>query len=305
LVVGQQRHEFEAFLQERISTVRLLKAVNGDAMALRRHCPDLCLRGLEPFQCDSLNQEMQCQRQLHQNVVLAEQALQKTHKIPDPEAICRLAQARSEWARLRARQLANLDELEVKIMESSSSLDERRRSLSSAQIGMENLMLTQQQQRRASMSTALGLSPATPRRVPVDLAILKEWNAKFLQDIRQKSGTSRRTSSLPVLSLSEKTAESRRALQDSLGGLQSAPSSALECGEPPKDNPTADPSFRFPVRRDSLVGLRRESFLAKAPNSAMGTLAAAAAAVSAGGAVTEACFRFPVRRDSLSNVHWN
>lgn len=311
------RFDFEGFLQERISTVQLLKAVHGDAMLLRQHAPDLCLRGLEPYQCETLNQEMQCQRQLHQNVVLAEQSIQKAqNKKPDAEAICRLAQARSEWARERARYLASLDELEVKM--GYMSLDDselRRRSLVAAQLGLENLMLTQQR-RRSSLSSLV--SPPTSRRVPVDLAILKEWNAKFLKDIQQNVG-SWSNSKLPVAvsSLSEKTAESRRALQHSLQLFSNKYTSGEDAKKNPSNTSSNDPSFRFPLRRDSLVGLRRESLFAaktaapgpaqlpaSAPTPSLATLAAAAAAVSTSG-TSEACFRFQVRRDSLSNIQWS
>jgi len=358
--------------------------VQGDSIALRQYCPDVCLRGLEPYQQNSVNQELQCQRQWHQRVVLAEQSLQKRNKQDSPERLRALAEERSDWARQRARQLANLDELEVQLADAEPQM--RRRSLATAQLGMENLMLTQQrkhqhQRRRAStigIATAasnnllnnnnntsssssslpsLGLSS---RRVPVDLAILKEWNAKFLHDMRQKGGVPSSTTpntspTLPisssssttittatpssVTSLSEKTAQSRLALQRQRQSLlgSSAGNTAMSfhnhnCGSDLLASKDADgaPSFRFALRRDSLVGLRRESLIAARAaaaaaaadpatstsnssggasmpshmNPAMMAVTAGNPASSAATTLTDACFRFPVRRDSLSSVHW-
>lgn len=351
------RNDFEEFLRDRISSIRLLKVVEGDAAALRKHCPDLCLRGLEPYQCDTLNQELQCQRQLHLRDVLREQTLHKGK--PNPETIRELAQARSKYAQQRARQLGSMDELEVQRDGNPKNLKTavRRLSLASAQLGLENLMLgeiqqrhQQQQQRRASLTTGLGLPYSRQRRMPVDMAILKEWNAMFLQDIRQKNGTANLPTNTAPKSLSDKTAESRALLQQrdslllqtALGGanatapltqgygglLQKTSNNTLGYDDLlRKTDATANACtassannlFRFSQKRDSLslVGLRRESYLAAGkqqqkqvaattPTCSLGTLAAAASAVSAGGPILGSdCFRFAVRRDSLSNLHWN
>jgi hypothetical protein len=305
-----QRGDFEAFLKERVATIRLLQAVRGDALALRTHCPDLCLRGLEPFSCNTLNLEMQCQRQLHLRVVLNEQTLQKSAKC-DPERIRLLAQERSEWARMRAQQLASLDEMEVSSLENQIALAAmtRRRSLASAQLGLEKLAIGQQPQRRATLShtaTTFNQVGLASRRLPVDLAILKEWNAKFLADIRAKAQHRRSTTAAPtaipnpggstITSLSDRTAESRRALQRGslvfqrsllpdpivTNSLNTAPSSGgvQGCGEQlinanslsnnKYSTGVADaPTFRFDLRRDSLslVGLRREALMASRPTS--------------------------------------
>ncbi|CAB9516555.1 expressed unknown protein [Seminavis robusta] len=387
------RADFENFLKERIATIRLLKLVQGDASALRTHCPDLCLRGLEPYQSTTLNQEMQCQRQWHLRVVLSEQSLQKSSKA-DPERLRQAAEERSEWARMRAQQLGSLDEQEATgrapaFLSENLTAAIRRRSLASAQLGMERLVLNQQPQfpqqqpRRASLPhIATTTTTATPiglasRRVPVDLAILKEWNAKFLADIKSQlpngSASANNTTSPTatvgnIQTLSDKTAESRRALQSGLFRRTSLPlpsnsalfgsnsvSRSTSLNTAVVGNPlgygeqlingmnasitnkkeelrvtATNPSFRFPVRRDSLVGLRRESFLASRTNGMSETYTMAnndissslsnresAAATSAKtapkadppapglNALAEACFRFPVRRDSLSNVHWD
>lgn len=317
LLYPLKRRDFEDFLRDRVATIRLLKMVQGDATALREHCPDVCLRGLEPYECNSLNQELQCQRQWHQRVVLAEQSLQKKQKQDLPERIRRLAVERSEWAGQRARQLASMDEMEVKLADAEPQM--RRKSLATAQIGMENLMLTQQhqqQRRRATLSLVntasrnpVGLSSG---RVPVDLAILKEWNAKFMDEIRKKGGVP--SSSAPptttvasppnmpsVSSLSDKTAQSRMALQR--GVATSMATSQLGYGEMLTSKDATAACFRFPVRRDSLVGFRRESLMASRAAALTGGAAAASSSTSPSAATGG--FRFPVRRDSLSNVHWN
>lgn len=337
--------DFQGFLKDRVATIRLLKMVRGDANTLRDQCPDVCLRGLEPYQCTSLNQDLQSQRQWHQRVILAEQSLQRKQKREFPERIRRLAVERSEWAGTRARQLAALDEMEVQLADAEPQM--RRRSLATAQIGMENLMLSRQhqhqhQRRRASTmahnTSSSNVPTAAGRRVPVDMAILREWNAKFMADMRSKNGgaapTTTATSSYPAASaavgatdtrsltnnmnaaslsssLADKSAQSRMALRrqsDSLlspGVAASMAASTLGYGEhlsSSKDH-AAGPSFRFPLRTDSLVGLRRESLMASRAAALAGV--AAATSSSASPSAATGGFRFPVRRDSLSNVHWS
>ena len=337
----KQKLDFEGFLKDRVATIRLLKMVQGDAAALRDHCPEVCLRGLEPYESNPLNQELQCQREWHQRVVLAEQTLQKKEKRDSPDRIRQLAVERSEWAGERARQLASLDEMEVKLADAEPQL--RRRSLASAQIGMQNLSMLsqqrQQQRRRASLSLTSGANVGrTPsQRAPVDMAILKEWNAKFMEDMRKKGSVptpTSATSAAPTLtgmttgstpgstsmasaisSLSEKTARSRMALRrqsDSLMSPGVAASMAtngtrmgLGYGELLTSNKDATAAcFRFPVRRDSLVAFRRESLLANRTAALAGVAASTSSSGTSPAAATGG-FRFPVRRDSLSNVHWS
>ena len=310
--------------------------VHGNATTLSDQCPDVCLRGLEPYESNPLNQELQCQREWHQRVVLAEQSLQKKEKQYLPDRIRQLALERSEWAGERARNLAALDELEVKLSDAEPRL--RRLSLASAQIGMQNLSILsqqrQQQRRRASLS--LISSNATrnlPRRAPVDLAILKEWNAKFMDEMRKNGGVStasspaatgvltgatQKSTELPssITSLSDKTAQSRLALRrqsDSLripgasGALASMATTNGNLGYDellisPNTKDVSGNGFRFPVRRDSLIAFRRENLLS---NRAASLAASATSSSSATTSATTGGFRFPVRRDSLSNVHWS
>lgn len=317
--------------------------VQGDSAALRDHCPEVCLRGLEPYESNPLNQELQCQREWHQRVVLAEQSLQKKQKQESPDRIRQVAVERSEWAGERARQLASLDEMEVKLADAEPQL--RRRSLASAQLGMQNLSMLsqqrQQQRRRASLSLTssanVGRTPS--QRAPVDMAILKEWNAKFMDDIRKKGGVLTPTSansatptvtgliagstlgstsmSASISSLSEKTAQSRMALRRQSDSLMSPGVAAsvatnssrlgLGYGDLLASTTSKDATaacFRFPVRRDSLVGFRRESLLANRTTALVG-VAASTSSSSTSPSAASGGFRFPVRRDSLSNVHWS
>jgi len=341
----------------------------GDVTALRGHCPDICLRGLEPYQCNSINQELQCQREWHQRIILAEQSLQKSQQQDLPDRIRTLALERSEQAGQRARHLATLDELEIKLADAEPQL--RRRSLAMAQLGMENLMLSKQDEQRRRVSLSLTPNPASTTcssssssssplelslsssrtRMPVDLNVLKEWNAKFMEEFRRNGGVSSssvptnsapltlassaattttdpsstfkidatkfgagRKTMLSISSLSEKTAQSRLALQKTRESLlrpslvKSGP--PVFCGEA-----KVTTGFSFPTRRDSLVGLGRESFLAgraaALADTAAGTFLAknttptTTTTTTTSPSASTGGFRFAVRRDSLSNVDWS
>lgn len=307
-----------------MATIRLLKMVQGNATALRENYPEVCLRGLEPFESNPLNQELQCQRERHQRVVLAEQSLQRREKQDLPDRIRQLAVERSEWAGERARSLASLDEMEVKLADAEPQV--RRRSLASAQIGMQNLSILseqrQQQRRRASLSlTDSNATRSLSRRAPVDLAILKEWNARFMDEMRKKGSVAATSSptatgvmagstggtDLPssISLLSDKTAQSRMALRrqsDSFmspgaPALMATNTSSLGYGERITSTNCKDITancFRFPVRRDSLVGFRRESLLA---NRAAALAGSAGSSAGTGTSAATGGFRFPVRRE--------
>lgn len=291
--------------------------VHGDADAMRERCPDLCMRGLEPFEANTLNQELQNKRQMHQRIVIAEQTLQMRTGRRDPERICQLAQQKSSWARQRARQLARMDEVEVKFNESTLGGYRRRRS--SLATGFQNLRI-QQPPEPSPTSSSDSSPPSLPfsspsilgfssrRRIPVDTAILKEWNAKFLADIQKRGGGDAAISGLPsTTSFGDATAQSRLKLQQLSAGAGASMAPAkfdYDTGLSSKNNgiasnaPSAD--FRFPLRRDSLVALRRDSLLHSIPaptdnhdSSNSGTFSSP---------LNENCFRFPVRRDSLRNI---
>jgi len=194
------RQDFKDFLRDIASTIQLLRSVGGNIVVLKAGCPNVCLRGLEPYQYEGLNYEIQCQRELHQKTVLMEQQRQNQLGIREPDNIRCLAYRRSDWARQRAQQLAALDVSAAKeVTTETSSLFPASLPYVPTKTGVNrrNILLPLSNVSASSLlsmsmtsgvrRTSLSMGRTLPfRRIPVDVGVLKEMNARFLQDIRNK-----------------------------------------------------------------------------------------------------------------------
>lgn len=207
-----QRQDYEDFLLDRLRTIQQLRASGGYEGNL--DSGNYCVRGLEPFQTQDVQQELHSKRRFHRSTILIEQVRQSMLGIHDPERFLVMVGPQSNVSLRRAQELAALDEHEVygRVCRRSSLLGSKAPSPTlkpkinplGARIVSHNLSLDQRIQR------------------------LQELNARRLMEIYSQPG----------------------------------------------NNP-----FRFPLRRDSLLG-----------TSPLNTIRDARAISN----------RFPIRRDSLT-----
>ena len=168
-----QRQEYNDFLEDRLRTVKALRASGGDIRALDQSQD--CLRGLEPFQTALEHHAMNTKQRFHQTTILLEQMRQSTLGIRDPDRYRLLVAAQSEFALRRAQELAALDEHEVyqKVC--------RRHSLLTTASNFSTVSSTTGTEGDSNGALKLSLSARIRR--------LQELNARRLYDIYKVSDT--------------------------------------------------------------------------------------------------------------------
>jgi hypothetical protein len=186
-----QANDYQEFLKDRVSTIRVCRILQGDLESggLGDY---YCLRGLEPYQSPSLHAEMMAHRARHVRTILEEQ-LRLTLQPSDgkgkslAERIQPYVKHMSQWATQRARDLAEIDALEVNSSllnskEPRSCPSGRRRSCAGIPSSSKRRRITH----RSSLplqqpSTFVTTAAATP---DVDLVQLREMNRLLLQSIQ-------------------------------------------------------------------------------------------------------------------------
>jgi hypothetical protein len=182
-----QGKDYQEFLKDRVATIRVCRTLQGDLESggLGDY---YCLRGLEPYQSPSLHAELMAHRAMHVQTVLNEQLRLKLH--PDSkgkslaESIQPYVKHMSQWATQRARNLAEMDALEVQsiLQNSKGRASGRRRSC----LGIPSSSKRRRVTHRSSLplqqpSMTSFTSPATPG---LDLVQLREMNRQLLQSIQ-------------------------------------------------------------------------------------------------------------------------
>lgn len=103
--------DFEQFLEERLQTMQIWRAVGGNSRLIE---PNYSLRGLESFQSTLLSGgETQYWRSRHVNAVLKEQEWQRMIKAPSPEKLSQVSLQHSSGAVARAVRLGIKDSLDA------------------------------------------------------------------------------------------------------------------------------------------------------------------------------------------------
>ncbi|CAJ1964935.1 unnamed protein product [Cylindrotheca closterium] len=209
------REEYTEFHQDRFETIKRFRASSCDTAQL---ADSQCVRGLEPFWTPQGHRELQGCRKLHKSTVMLEQARQNLTHIKDADRFRTMVLSQSEQAQKRAQELAALDELEANKVYNPSMAETS--SSSSSSIPPSHPALPQQQQPPTKQDSE-NVSPRS--------------TIAFVPPIPATAG-------LPSPALL--SSEQIRALQeDNARRLMEMYFSG-----------STNPNFRFPIRRDSLVG---------------------------------------------------
>jgi hypothetical protein len=298
LLCFQQRDEFESFLQDRVHTIRVWRSLGGgggdniggssnissSSDDIMTHLHELgehyCLRGLEPYRSAAHNAEMHSLRYLYTTSILNEQ--DRLHALcggkHDPFSVSGQVAHLSHRAMQQARLLAIQDEKDAKEDEASSSSNQHQRKKRNSNGAPINA-----HRRKSSMSRRhtmnhtsnssnttsglklaappLSLSPPTTTRNKVDVTLLKEMNAQFLQTLM----ASRQASAMP---LSSSGSSDTTKLGESVSGKDMGPlggSSTMALSSLMWNS--GHPAARH-LQMTHPCGPHR-SFLATAPSSAM------------------------------------
>lgn len=216
--IWYSRQDYEDFLIDRLRTIQHLRASGGNEGDLDTE--HYCIRGLEPFQTQDVQQEMHSKRRFHRSTILIEQVRQSMLGIHDPERFLVMVGPQSDISSRRAQELAALDEHEVygRVCRRGSLLGNKVPSPTLT--SKPTTSVIPHGKMNSSTENDLTLSQRIQR--------LQEWNARRLMEIYSQPG----------------------------------------------NNP-----FRFPLRRDSLLG-----------SSPLHTMANSRIISN----------RFPIRRDSLT-----
>lgn len=198
-----QRHEFDAFLEDRLHTIRMWRAVHGNTGLIE---PYYCIRGLEMYESAQLNGNVLAARANHIRAVLQEQERQRTaapNDALDWTALAKSVATRSAWAMRQASRLALKDAMEAQEVW----------EMDATGFGLGNQQLQQQQQlplKRLSMpftggdlptvtcasrrlSLPMGSLYNATQRATVDVHKLKEMNRQFLKSMAGFQGTTTAT----------------------------------------------------------------------------------------------------------------
>jgi len=199
-----QRKDFDDFLNDRVSTIRVWRSMGGNITKELNNY--YCLRGLEPYQSPSLNTEMHSHRCMHHKAILREQRRQRRAGVTDPDRIQAQVSHMSAWALQRAQRLGAVDARDVlSSQDSSSCVSQQRRFSSAAHFqtsnvgnsgGGSNTVANSNMPRRTSMPTAV-FSQQQHQSVNVDQ--LKAWNVNLLERMAKEQAVAACVKSTPTM----------------------------------------------------------------------------------------------------------
>lgn len=232
---ASQRNDFEAFLEDRIHTIRLLKSVGGQHKLLE---PNFCLRGLEQYENSLKNAQFHSSRCLHMKSVLNEQRRQRIMGANDPDQIQQRSTSLSAFALERALHLGQSDALEA--------------GVPGAVVGTKARDDMALRHKKLRLDAPMPCLPHVPR-VPIDVEKLREMNQKMLPHVLSYTGQ--------VTPYCLFQAEDCATLVDlpeektqSMPPMTAVSLQRLALSTPRPDEIISDKYS--PVRRDSLYGLQ-------------------------------------------------
>eukprot|EP00977_Amphora_coffeiformis_P027899 scaffold34658_cov230-Amphora_coffeaeformis.AAC.6 len=192
------KEEFDSFLEDRVHTIRMWRAVGGNTQLIE---PYYVVRGLEMYESAQLNGDVLQARAQHCRAVLQEQARQKQQRQSDTttnnnnnnngnntlgeldwEALAKAVAPRSAWAMRQASRLALKDALEA---QEDAETDASGFALTQEIVASSLKRLSMPFSRRTSLDSSLP-SMTTSTRANVDVYKLKEMNRQFLQSMTAK-----------------------------------------------------------------------------------------------------------------------
>lgn len=215
--IWYSREEYTEFHQDRFETIKRFRASGCDLSQL--DADNQCVRGLEPFWTPQGHRELQGCRKLHKSTVMLEQARQNLTQTKDAERFRTMVLPQSDLALTRAQELAALDELEA----NKAYNPELAKSCGSTGIPPNHPALS-----------SLSSLPTPP--LPAKDSVGGISPKSTLAFVPQATG-------LPSVSLL--APEQIRALQEV---------NARRLMEMYFSQNGTAPDFRFPIRRDSLLG---------------------------------------------------
>mmetsp|Transcript_34603 Transcript_34603/g.72016 ORF Transcript_34603/g.72016 Transcript_34603/m.72016 type:complete len:262 (-) Transcript_34603:177-962(-) len=186
----------EQFMQERLQTVRFLRAVQGNATLIE---PVYCARGYENFESTSVSSDLQRLRLQHVRTVLS---LQKQGaSVPQ---IAEAALSQSNFALQRALRFAQKDAVEAQAVQrgedqSEPSLPKQELPTTAAFSLRHNMMPKSFSASAASRQSLAQFSLLRRRRATVDISKLKQMNRQFLQGLGGAPPACRGSTTLDLL----------------------------------------------------------------------------------------------------------